>query len=183
MSLKHCIKAYTSFLMQLEVKEKNLQHFFMKMGNGQKTNFLLFEAKSLGLFKCISPLIKYYMFNEKCHFESSWIVWLKDMAVALMRGTVCDHEEVKNGIVARTPLIWPAIILSTEFTIAFPFVLPSQIKTLDTVMYGGGVIDVSEHVAFYTAWCLFHTYHPMFKTAWSTTGWQRVYKTNWTALC
>ena len=59
---------------QLEVKEKNLQHFFRKMGNGQKANFFLFEAKSLGLFKCISLLIKYYMFNEKCHFESSWIV-------------------------------------------------------------------------------------------------------------
>lgn len=93
------------------------------MGNGQKANFFLFEAKSLGRFKCISPQIKYYMFNEKCHFESSWIVWLKDTAAALMSGTVCDHEEVKNGIVAVPPLIWPAIIFSTDFTILFPFVL------------------------------------------------------------
>lgn len=64
------------------------------------------------------------------HFESSWIVWLKDTAAALMSGTVCDHEEVKNVIVASPPLISTTIILSTDFTITFPFVLPSQIKTL-----------------------------------------------------
>ncbi len=62
-------------------------------------------------------------------YESSWIVWLKDTAAALMSGTVCDHEEVKNGIVASPPLISPAIILSTDFTITFSFVPPSQIKT------------------------------------------------------
>lgn len=96
--------------------------------------FFLFDPKSLGLFKCISPLIKYYMFNEKCQHESSWIVWLKDTAAALMSGTVRDHEEVKNAIVASPPLIWPAIILSTDFTITFPFVLPSQIKTVEAVI-------------------------------------------------
>lgn len=56
------------------MKEKNLERFFSKMGNGQKANFFLFEEKSLGLFKRISPLIKYDMFKEKCHFEGSWIV-------------------------------------------------------------------------------------------------------------
>lgn len=45
--------------------------------SGQKANFFLFQTKSLGRFKCISLLIKYYIFNEKRYFESSWIVWLK----------------------------------------------------------------------------------------------------------
>lgn len=134
MSLKHCIKAYTSFFNAIKSERKNLQHFFRKIGNGQKAIFFLFDPKSLGLFKCISPLIKYYMFNEKCQHESSWIVWLKDTAAALMSGTVRDHEEVKNAIVASPPLIWPAIILSTDFTITFPFVLPSQIKTVEAVI-------------------------------------------------
>lgn len=50
--------------MQLEVWEiKNLQYFLD--GQWTKGQFFLFEAKSLGLFKCISLLIKYYMFNEK----------------------------------------------------------------------------------------------------------------------
>lgn len=41
MSLKHCIKVYTSFLMQLEMKEKiySVFFFFRKVGNGQKANF------------------------------------------------------------------------------------------------------------------------------------------------
>lgn len=38
------------------------------------------------------------------HFESSWIVWLKDTAAALMIGTVCDREEVKKCIVASPPV-------------------------------------------------------------------------------
>lgn len=78
--------------MQLEMKEINLQHFFQDNGQWTKGQFFLFEAKSLGLLKRISPLIKYYMFNEKCHFESSRIVWLKDPAAVLMSGTVCGHE-------------------------------------------------------------------------------------------
>jgi len=42
--------------MRLEVKEKkDLQHFFMKISNGQKANLSFFEAQSLGLLKCISP--------------------------------------------------------------------------------------------------------------------------------
>lgn len=53
------------FFNAIRGERKHLQHFFRKMGNGQKANFFLFEAKSLGLFKCISLLIKYYMFNEK----------------------------------------------------------------------------------------------------------------------
>lgn len=81
------------------------------MGNGQKANFFLFESKSLGLLKCISPLIKYYMFNEQYLFESCWIVWLKDMAAALMSGTVHGREEVKNSIVAIPLFFWPAVIL------------------------------------------------------------------------
>lgn len=64
-----------------------------------------------------------------------------------MSGTVVDHEEVKNGIVASPPLISPAIILSTDFTITFSFVPPSQIKTLDTVLQRRGLIDISEYVA------------------------------------
>ena len=61
MSLKHCIKVYTSCLMQLEVKEGIYHMFLRKMCSGQKTNLFLFESKSLVPFKCISPLIKYYM--------------------------------------------------------------------------------------------------------------------------
>lgn len=64
-----------------------------------------------------------------------------------MSGTVCGHEEVKNVIVASPPLVSPAIILSTDFTITFSFVLPSQIQTLDAVMQRRRLIDISEHVA------------------------------------
>lgn len=53
------------------MKEKIYSTFFQKSGQWTKSQFFLSEAKSLGLFKRISPLIKYYMFNEKCHFESS----------------------------------------------------------------------------------------------------------------
>lgn len=116
------MKAYTSFfLMQLDVKEKYLQHIFRKMGNGQKANSSFFDAKSLGLFKCNSLLIKYHMCNKKCHFESSWIVRLKDTAATLMSGTMYDREEVKNSIVAS-----PVWLLSAEFTITLPFVLRSH---------------------------------------------------------
>lgn len=38
------------------------------------------------------------------HFERSRIVWLKDTPAALIIGTVCDREEVKNCIVASPPL-------------------------------------------------------------------------------
>lgn len=92
------------------------------------------------------------------HFESNWIVWLKDMAAALMSGTVCDHEKVKNVIVASPPLISPTIILST---IKFPFVLPSQLKMRDTVMQKRALIDISKHVAsiLHSLMCLFHWLH------------------------
>lgn len=74
MSLKHCIKAYissssSSSLMQLEVKEKESTALF-GWAMDKRTIFSFFEAKSLGLFKCISPLIKYYMFNEKCTLKA-----------------------------------------------------------------------------------------------------------------
>ncbi len=77
-------------------------------------------------------------------FESSWIVWLKDTAAALMIGTACDHEEVKSCIVVSPPLVSPAIILSTDFTITFRFVLHSQTKTLETVTQRMGLLDISE---------------------------------------
>lgn len=105
MSLKHCIKVYTSCLMQLEVKEEIYHIFLRKMGSGQKTNFFLFESKSLVPFKCISLLIKYYMFNQQWLFENCQIVWLKDVRAALMRRTLCDRENVKNRIVAIPPLV------------------------------------------------------------------------------
>lgn len=70
-SLKHCIKAYTSlFLMQLEVREKKSTALF-GWAMDKRPIFPFFEAKSLDLFKCISPLIKYYMFNEKCTLKGA----------------------------------------------------------------------------------------------------------------
>lgn len=85
-----------------------------------------------------------------------------------MSGTVCDHEEVKNGIVASPPLISPAIILSPNFTITFSFVPPSQIKILDTVLQGRGLIDISEYVGsiWYDVFCFIDytpTYCSLFK--------------------
>lgn len=78
---------------------KNDNMFFHGNGQWTKGQFFLFEAKSLGLFKSISPLIKYCMFKEKCQFESSRIVGVKDAAAALVSATVCGREELHRRIV------------------------------------------------------------------------------------
>lgn len=115
------------------------------------------------------------------HFESSWIVWLKDTAAALMIGTVCDHEEVKNCIVDSPPLILPAIILSTDFTITFPFVLPSQTETGTVMQRRGLLIFLRTLHSFFIVWCVCYTdYRPTYCSWFRMFVKQFVYETNWT---
>ena len=115
------------------------------------------------------------------HFESSWIVWLKDTAAALMIGTVCDHEEVKNCIVASPPLISPAIILSTDFTIMFPFVLPSQTQTGTVMQRRGLLIFLSTLRSFFRVWCICYIDYTPTNCSWfGMFVKQFVYEMNWT---
>lgn len=95
------------------------------------------------------------MFNKKkCLFESSWIVWLEDMAVALMSGTAHGHEEIKKKkkrhcrqcpscLTCRRPFY-------TDFTITFLFVLFSQTKALETVekLRSKHCSNISKHATF-----------------------------------
>lgn len=60
-----------------------------------------FEAESLGLFKCIHLLIKYYMFNEKCSVKGGPLF---EGLAALITGSVCGRVEVKTRIIVAPPL-------------------------------------------------------------------------------
>lgn len=72
--------------------------FWMAM---DKRPIFPFETESLGLFKCISLLIKYYMFNEKGSVKGGQLF---EGLAALIIGSVRSREEVKMSVVVAPPL-------------------------------------------------------------------------------
>lgn len=81
-----------------------------------------------------------------------WIVWLKDMPVALMIGTVCDHEEVKELHCCQSS---PHFTRNNPFYRFHSHFCASLTKTRDRVMQRRELSKLVSQTC--TAWCAEYT--------------------------